>query len=44
MSSVKELLKQNAVDLNGQTINDGNITIQIGDEIKVGSHTFLKAK
>lgn len=44
MSSVKELLKQNAVDVNGKTVSDGNITIQPGDEIKVGSHTFLKAK
>ncbi len=44
VSSVKELLKQNAVDINGITVNDGNITVQPGDEIKVGSHTFLKAK
>jgi len=44
MSSVKELLKQNAVDVNGVTVVDGNITIKPGDEIKVGSHTFLKAK
>ncbi|HTK03495.1 MAG TPA: tyrosine--tRNA ligase [Alphaproteobacteria bacterium] len=44
MSSVKELLKQNAVDINGVTVTDGNVTIQPGDEIKVGSHTFLKAK
>ena len=44
MSSVKELLKQNSVDVNGITVNDGNITIKSGDEIKVGSHTFLKAK
>ncbi|HET7098775.1 MAG TPA: tyrosine--tRNA ligase [Patescibacteria group bacterium] len=44
LSSVKELLKQNAVDINGKTVNDGNITVQPGDEIQVGSHTFLKAK
>src|SRR6185369_6448214 len=44
VSSVKELLKQNAVDVNGVTVTDGNVTVQPGDEIKVGSHTFLKAK
>ncbi len=44
MSSVKELLKQNAVDINGVAVTDGNITVKPGDEIKVGSHTFLKAK
>lgn len=44
MSSVKELLKQNAVSVNGKKVTDGNVKIQSGDEIKVGSHTFLKAK
>lgn len=43
-SAAKELIRQNAVDVNGKTMTDGNIEIQPGDEIKVGERTFLKAK
>jgi tyrosyl-tRNA synthetase len=44
MSGAKELIKQNAVDLNGKTVTDGSVKIEVGDEIKVGERTFLKAK
>jgi tyrosyl-tRNA synthetase len=42
MSSAKELIKQNAVDVNGKTIADPNFVLKIGDNIKVGERTFLK--
>lgn len=42
-SAAKELIKQNAVDVNGQAVSDPNYKVQIGDEIKVGGRTFLKA-
>lgn len=42
MSSAKELIKQGAVDINGQNVSDGNAKIEVGDEIKVGERTFLK--
>jgi len=42
MSSAKELIKQNAVDVNGKVISDPNFELKIGDEIKVGGRTFLK--
>ncbi len=42
-SAAKELIKQNAVDVNGKTISDPNLKIESGDEIKVGERTFLKA-
>jgi tyrosyl-tRNA synthetase len=42
MSSAKELLKQNAVDVNGKVVNDANFKVKAGDEIKVGGRTFLK--
>lgn len=42
MSSAKELIKQNAVDVNGKVVNDPNFELKIGDEIKVGGRTFLK--
>lgn len=44
MGGAKELIKQNAVDLNGKTVTDGSVKIEVGDEIKVGERTFLKAK
>jgi tyrosyl-tRNA synthetase len=42
MSSVKELLKQGAVDVNGQKVTDGSIKLKIGDKIQVGERTFLE--
>ncbi len=43
-SAAKELIKQGAVDVNGKKASDGSIKVKSGDEIKVGSRTFLKAK
>lgn len=43
-SAAKELIKQNAVDVNGKIATDGNVIVEPGDEIKVGERTFLKAK
>lgn len=42
MASVKELIRQGAVDVNGKKVTDGSIILKIGDEIKVGERTFLK--
>ncbi len=42
MSAAKELIKQNAVDVNGKVATDPNLKIKVGDEIKVGERTFLK--
>lgn len=44
VSDAKRLVKQNAVDVNGKVITDSSYKVQSGDEIKVGSRTFLKAK
>ena len=44
VSDAKRLIRQNAVDVNGAVANDGSYIVQPGDEIKVGSRTFLKAK
>ena len=44
ISEAKRLIKQNAVEVNGKKIVDGNTIIVSGDEIKVGSRTFLRAK
>lgn len=43
-SAAKELIKQGAVDVNGQKITDGSTTLKTGDEVKVGERTFLKVK
>jgi tyrosyl-tRNA synthetase len=43
MSHAKELIKQGSVDINGKTINNPSIKIKVGDKIKVGERTFLKA-
>ncbi len=43
-SAAKELIKQGAVDINGEKIIDGSTTLKTGDEIKVGERTFLKVK
>lgn len=42
MASVKELVRQGAVDVNGEKVTDGNLKLSLGDEIKVGERTFLK--
>jgi len=42
MASVKELIRQGAVDVNGKKVTDGSIKLNVGDEIKVGERTFLK--
>ncbi len=43
MSNAKELIKQGSVDVNGKTETDSSVKIKVGDEIKVGERTFLKA-
>ena len=42
MSSFKELLRQGAIDVNGEKLIDGSTELKIGDEVKVGDRTFLK--
>jgi len=42
MASVKELIRQGAVDVNGKKAMDGSIILKVGDEIKVGERIFLK--
>lgn len=42
MTSAKELIKENAVDVNGKVITDPNFKLSISDKIKVGERTFLK--
>lgn len=44
ISEAKRLIKQSAVELNGVKVTDNSLIIKPGDEIKVGSRTFLKAK
>jgi tyrosyl-tRNA synthetase len=44
MSSVKELIRQGAIDINGEKLMDGSIKLKIGDKIKVGDRTFLKVE
>ncbi len=43
-SEAKRLIKQKAVDVNGKVVDNSSIEIKPGDEIKVGSRIFLKAK
>jgi tyrosyl-tRNA synthetase len=42
MASVKELIRQGAIDLNGKKVSEGSVILKVGDEIKVGERTFLK--
>jgi tyrosyl-tRNA synthetase len=42
LSNAKELIRQNAVDVNGKAVNDPNFKLKVGDKIKVGDRTFLK--
>ncbi len=44
ISNAKELIKQNAVDINGKICSDPSLKVKTGDKIKVGSRTFLIAK
>ena len=44
ISNAKELIKQNAVDVNGKSSLDPSLKVKSGDKIKVGSRTFLIAK
>ena len=44
ISNAKELIKQNAVDINGNASSDPSLKVKAGDKIKVGSRTFLIAK
>lgn len=44
ISDAKRLIKQKAVDVNGKIIDNATYLVKSGDEIKVGSRTFLKAK
>lgn len=44
LSDAKRMIKQNAVKVNGGIASDHSYEVQPGDEIKVGSRTFLKAK
>ena len=43
MGGAKELIRQNAVDVNGSPTSDPSYKVKVGDEIKVGERTFLKA-
>ncbi len=44
LSNAKELIKQNAVDVNGKTVSEPSLIVKSGDKIKVGSRTFLIVK
>lgn len=44
ISEAKRLIKQRAVDVNGKVVESPSYEVKSGDEIKVGSRTFLKAK
>jgi tyrosyl-tRNA synthetase len=44
VTDAKRLIRQNAVDINGLTVNDPSYKVQSGDKIKVGSRTFLIAQ
>lgn len=44
VSEAKRLIKQGAVDINFNRVNDPGYVVVAGDKIKVGSKTFLKAK
>lgn len=44
ISEAKRLIKQKAVEINGKKVVDGSTVVKPGDEIKVGSRTFLKGK
>ncbi len=44
ISNAKELIKQNAVDVNNKTVSDPSLIVISNDKIKVGSRTFLIAK
>lgn len=41
MASAKELIRQNAVKVNGKAVVDMEYKVKSGDKIKVGARTFL---
>ncbi len=43
-SEVKRLIKQGAIDLNGEKVTDGNVTLSKDDKINLGKRRFLKIK
>lgn len=43
-TEARNLINQGAVDINGITVNDKNIEVNVGDEIKVGKKGFYKIK
>lgn len=43
-SDAKRLIKQKAVEVNGQTVTDSSYKVKSGDKIQIGPRTFLKAK
>lgn len=44
LSEAKRLIKQNAVDVNGNTATDSSYLVKEGDKIKVGKRIFIEAK
>ncbi len=44
VSEAKRLIKQNAVEVNGKKVGENSLIVKSGDEIKVGTRIFLKAK
>lgn len=44
VSEAKRLIKQGAVDVNGEVASETGYTVKSGDKIKIGKKTFLKAK
>lgn len=43
-SEVKRLVKQGAIDVNGEKINNPNMELKVGDKINLGKRKFLKVK
>lgn len=44
LTDAKRLVSQGGVDVNGKSVDDPNISVNSGDEIKVGKKIFLKIK
>ncbi|KKQ98757.1 MAG: Tyrosine-tRNA ligase [Candidatus Woesebacteria bacterium GW2011_GWB1_39_12] len=44
VSEAKRLISQGAVDISGATVYDPTLKVNSGDEIKVGTQTFVKVK
>lgn len=43
-SEAKRLVKQGAIDINGEKINNPNMELKVGDKINLGKRKFLKVK